>query len=64
MSSLWSPCTAPQVAVEECVEGKPTVVVTRPGLHPSLPSILLNSHTDVVPVSGAPAHTAFYILTK
>jgi len=40
-----------QVAVEECVEGKPTVVVTRPGLHPSLPSILLNSHTDVVPVS-------------
>lgn len=31
--------------------GKPVVVITWEGKEPSLPSILLNSHTDVVPVT-------------
>jgi len=30
--------------------GKPIVVITWLGQKPELPSILLNSHTDVVPV--------------
>ncbi|KAG0555148.1 hypothetical protein KC19_12G147500 [Ceratodon purpureus] len=33
----------------EFVEGKPVVLITWIGLDPSLPSVLLNSHTDVVP---------------
>lgn len=36
--------------VIECVPGKPIVLMTLKGQDPSLPSILLNSHTDVVPV--------------
>ncbi|XP_066970090.1 aminoacylase-1-like isoform X1 [Macrobrachium rosenbergii] len=36
--------------VIECIPGKPIVLMTIPGKDPSLPSILLNSHTDVVPV--------------
>ncbi|KAG0324370.1 adenylate cyclase [Dissophora globulifera] len=36
--------------VVECVAGKPTVIMTFEGTDPSLPSLLLNSHTDVVPV--------------
>ncbi|KAI7819357.1 hypothetical protein BC939DRAFT_460510 [Gamsiella multidivaricata] len=36
--------------VVECVKGKPTVIMTVEGTDPSLPSLLLNSHTDVVPV--------------
>ncbi|KAK3823836.1 MAG: hypothetical protein JOS17DRAFT_818963 [Linnemannia elongata] len=36
--------------VVECVKGKPTVIMTFEGQDPSLPSLLLNSHTDVVPV--------------
>lgn len=36
--------------VVECSPGKPAVVMTIPGQDPSLPSVLLNSHTDVVPV--------------
>lgn len=36
--------------VTEMVPGKPIFVMTWPGLEPELPSILLNSHTDVVPV--------------
>ncbi|KAI1315336.1 adenylate cyclase [Mortierella claussenii] len=36
--------------VAECVKGKPTVIMTFEGTDPSLPSLLLNSHTDVVPV--------------
>ncbi|KAK8562704.1 hypothetical protein V6N13_018728 [Hibiscus sabdariffa] len=35
--------------VLEFVEGKPIVLLKWPGSDPSLPSILLNSHTDVVP---------------
>lgn len=38
---------APQVL--ELVPGKPLLLLTWPGLDPSLPSIILNSHTDVVP---------------
>ncbi|KAJ1939560.1 adenylate cyclase [Linderina macrospora] len=34
----------------EYVAGKPVVVLTWEGTEPSLPSIILNSHTDVVPV--------------
>jgi aminoacylase len=41
-----------QCRVEECVPGKPTVLLTRPGARPDLPSVLLNSHTDVVPASA------------
>ncbi|CAG9578644.1 unnamed protein product [Danaus chrysippus] len=36
--------------VYELVSTKPIVILTWPGLDPSLPSILLNSHMDVVPV--------------
>ena len=36
--------------IEEMVPGKPIFVMTWEGLNPELPSILLNSHTDVVPV--------------
>ncbi|KAL3695059.1 hypothetical protein R1sor_008710 [Riccia sorocarpa] len=39
--------------VVEYVQGKPVVVFTWQGTEPSLPSILLNSHTDVVPVEHA-----------
>ncbi|KAJ2156519.1 adenylate cyclase [Coemansia sp. RSA 552] len=34
----------------EYVRGKPVVVLSWPGTEPELPSIILNSHTDVVPV--------------
>ncbi|XP_060676322.1 uncharacterized protein LOC132805413 [Ziziphus jujuba] len=36
----------------EFVKGKPLVLLKWPGSDPSLPSILLNSHTDVVPVEN------------
>ncbi|KAB7493848.1 Aminoacylase-1 [Armadillidium nasatum] len=36
--------------VTECVPGKPIVIITINGKNPQLPSILLNSHIDVVPV--------------
>jgi len=36
--------------VTEMVAGKPIFIMTWPGLEPELPSVLLNSHTDVVPV--------------
>ncbi|XP_071529982.1 aminoacylase-1-like isoform X2 [Panulirus ornatus] len=36
--------------VVECVSGKPIVLMSLQGEDPSLPSLLLNSHTDVVPV--------------
>ncbi|KAJ2883521.1 adenylate cyclase [Coemansia asiatica] len=39
-----------EFTVTECVANKPIVVLTLPGFEPSLPSIILNSHTDVVPV--------------
>ncbi|KAI3654393.1 hypothetical protein MP228_001112 [Amoeboaphelidium protococcarum] len=39
------PCT-----VLECVKGKPIVVITVQGRDTSLKSLMLNSHTDVVPV--------------
>ncbi|MBA0828941.1 hypothetical protein Goarm_013566 [Gossypium armourianum] len=38
-----------QSQVIEFVQGKPIVLLRWPGSDPSLPSILLNSHTDVVP---------------
>ncbi|KAJ2374223.1 adenylate cyclase [Coemansia sp. RSA 2607] len=39
-----------EFSVTECVADKPIVVLTLAGNSPSLPSIILNSHTDVVPV--------------
>ncbi|XP_037069278.1 aminoacylase-1B-like [Pollicipes pollicipes] len=36
--------------VLEPVKGKPVVIMTWAGTEPSLPTVLLNSHTDVVPV--------------
>ncbi|XP_063867714.1 aminoacylase-1-like isoform X4 [Scylla paramamosain] len=39
-----------KVHVMECVPGKPIIIMTVEGRDPTLPSILLNSHTDVVPV--------------
>ncbi|KAL6740813.1 hypothetical protein Aduo_014131 [Ancylostoma duodenale] len=33
----------------EAVPGKPFIIMTIPGTQPKLPSILLYSHTDVVP---------------
>ena len=36
--------------IHECVPGKPIFVMTWPGSQPSLPAVMLNSHTDVVPV--------------
>lgn len=36
--------------ISQCVKDKPTVIMTFEGTDPSLPSLLLNSHTDVVPV--------------
>lgn len=37
-------------AVHEYVTGFPVFVLSLPGTNPSLPSILLNSHYDVVPI--------------
>jgi aminoacylase len=34
----------------EFVEGKPLILLKWPGSDPSLPTIILNSHTDVVAV--------------
>nr|CAI5820087.1 unnamed protein product [Callosobruchus analis] len=36
--------------VHEIIKGKPIVIITWIGREPSLPSIMLNSHMDVVPV--------------
>jgi len=36
--------------ITECVAGKPIFVMSWVGTDPELPSIMLNSHTDVVPV--------------
>jgi len=36
--------------VTEMVAGKPIFIMSWPGTEPELPSVLLNSHTDVVPV--------------
>ena len=36
--------------VTECVADIPIMVMTWPGTEPSLPAVMLNSHTDVVPV--------------
>ncbi|KAK7075033.1 adenylate cyclase [Halocaridina rubra] len=43
--------------VVECVPGKPIVVMTLRGRDPTLPSVLLNSHTDVVP--ALPEHWTY-----
>lgn len=40
-----------QCQVHEVAPGKPLIVMTLIGADPALPALLLNSHTDVVPVS-------------
>lgn len=40
----------PAPKIYQCVPGKPIVIITWVGLEPQLPSVLLNSHMDVVPV--------------
>jgi aminoacylase len=35
----------------ELIKGKPIIIISWPGSNPNLPSILLNSHSDVVPVN-------------
>nr|CAD7589795.1 unnamed protein product [Timema genevievae] len=44
------------IQVYHVVEGKPIVVITWRGTEPTLPSILLNSHMDVVPVYPVSCH--------
>jgi len=39
-----------QFQVVECVAGLPICIMTWEGTEPALPSVMLNSHTDVVPV--------------
>lgn len=36
----------------EFVKNKPLILIKWPGKNPNLPSVLLNSHTDVVPVES------------
>ena len=36
--------------IHECVPGKPIMIMTWEGTDPALTSVILNSHTDVVPV--------------
>ena len=38
------------IIITTAVSGKPIAVLTWEGKEPSLPSLMLNSHTDVVPV--------------
>ncbi|XP_026470150.1 aminoacylase-1-like isoform X1 [Ctenocephalides felis] len=38
------------IQVHYCVPKKPIVIITWPGQDPTLPSVMLNSHMDVVPV--------------
>ncbi|KAJ1916269.1 adenylate cyclase [Mycoemilia scoparia] len=38
------------IKVYECVKGKPIVIITWEGKQPELPTVVLNSHMDVVPV--------------
>ncbi|KAI8908730.1 hypothetical protein DFJ77DRAFT_473113 [Powellomyces hirtus] len=40
-------------SVVECVPGKPACILTWVGKNPSIPAIMLNCHSDVVPVSAA-----------
>lgn len=49
------------VKVYEHYKGKPIVVITWVGTDPSAPSVLLNSHMDVVPVFAV---SIFYNYTK
>lgn len=41
------------VQVVTTVPGKPVVIITWEGLEPGIPSVLLNSHMDVVPIFKA-----------
>lgn len=47
------------IEVYNVVENKPIVVLTWVGSDPALPSILLNSHMDVVPVYEVSAYGAY-----
>ncbi len=51
LSSLCSNELPSHTFRTDCPAGKPIYIISRIGSSPSLPSILLNSHFDVVPVS-------------
>jgi aminoacylase len=53
LAALLPRATLSQV---ELVEGKPIVLATLQGEDPSLPALLLNSHTDVVPAEPSQWH--------
>lgn len=46
---LWSLISEVWTLISQMVAGKPIVIMTIPGSEPSLPSLMLYSHTDVVP---------------
>ena len=46
----------------QCLPGKPVVVMTWRGTNPALPSLVLNSHTDVVPVYPVSSQTECYFM--
>lgn len=46
------------------VEGKPVLIITLPGTQPQLTSVLLNSHTDVVPSEESKWHWPPYAANK
>lgn len=50
------------VQVHEVLPKKPVVVMTWEGSQPTLPSVLLNSHMDVVPVFEVSNHAVFQLL--
>jgi len=56
------------VKIIECVAGKPIFILTWAGTQPDAQSILLNSHTDVVPVYPDswkhPPFSAFKVISR
>jgi aminoacylase len=53
LTSVHVRCARLQVELIEYAPGKPHVLMVWPGSDPSLPSIMLNSHTDVVPAEAS-----------
>lgn len=53
-----------EVKVIECVPSKPVVILTWQGSDPSAPSLMLNCHTDVVPVFAEHWHTPPFAAEK
>lgn len=53
LTSVHVRCARLQVELIEYAPNKPHVLMVWPGSDPSLPSIMLNSHTDVVPAEAS-----------